>query len=202
MYLRDKKRLAKRQMDTLIGISKGIIADGIVSQTEAEFLLNWLETSESGEIDNPIIESLTDRIYDMLEDGLLDNEESQELFEALKIFTGDIPEEGELIKPALPLDDPPPQVLFVGKVFLFTGTFNLGTRTECIEMVQTMGGENSKSLTQKVDYLVIGSYVTPTWKHESHGNKIEKAVNYRIKYGNPAIISEGHFIEAFERIGR
>ena len=27
-------------------------------------------------------------------------------------------------------------------------------------MVQIMGGENSKNLTQKVDYLVIGSYVT------------------------------------------
>ena len=201
MYPRDRKRLAKRQMDTLIGISKGVIADGIVNQKEAEFLLNWLETSESGGYENPMVESLIDRIYDMLEDGLLDDEESQELFEALKIFTGDIPGEGEVIMPALPLDDPPPQVIFTGKVFLFTGTFNLGARTECIEMVQMMGGENSKNLTQKVDYLVIGSYVTTTWKHESYGNKIEKAVVYRTNSRKPALISEGHFIEAFETIG-
>ena len=70
-----------------------------------------------------------------------------------------------------------------------------------MEMVQMMGGENSKNLTQKVDYLVIGSYVTATWKHESYGNKIEKAVEYRANSRKPALISEGHFIEAFETIG-
>ena len=58
MYPRDRKRLAKRQMDTLIGISKGVIADGGVNQQEAEFLLNWLETSESGGFENSYWSSL------------------------------------------------------------------------------------------------------------------------------------------------
>ena len=41
-----------RQIDTLIGLGKGIIADGKVNQLEAEFLQNWLIQS-SQVSDNP-----------------------------------------------------------------------------------------------------------------------------------------------------
>ena len=197
MYRRDKKRLEDRQMDTLVGLSKGIIADGVVNQKEAKFLLNWLQTSKVGETENPYINALVERISEMLDDGLLDNEEAEELFEALKTFTGEIPEESEVMKPSLPLSDPPPQVVFENRIFVFTGTFIYGPRARCKEAVESKKGETSSSLTQKVDYLVIGSYVTSSWKHESYGNKIEKAIRYREKHGSrPAIICEDHFVQA------
>ena len=196
LYPKDIKRLEKRKVDTLIGISKGVIADGFVNQKEAEFLLNWLFINESSETDDRVI-TLTDRISDMLEDGVLDDEEAKELFSALRTYTGDIPGGGELIKPSLPLDDPPPPVIFEGRTFVLTGTFNFGTREKCEEAIEARNGHNSKNVTRQVDYLVIGSYVTSSWKHESYGNKIEKAIEYRDKFGGkPAIISEDPFIEA------
>ena len=42
----------------------------------------------------------------------------------------------------------------------------------------------------RLDYLVIGKYVSKAWKHESYGAKIEKAMNYRDRFGRPAIIPE------------
>ena len=41
---------------------------------------------------------------------------------------------------------------------------------------------------------MIGSYVTDSWKHQSFGNKIEKAVGYRDSNNpNLAIVSEDHW---------
>ena len=83
------------------------------------------------------------------------------------------------------------------KIFVFTGTFIYGPRTKCKEAVESKKGKTSDSLTQKVDYLVIGSYVTSSWKHENYGNKIEKAIKHREKHGSrPVIICDDHFVKA------
>lgn len=37
--------VANRQVDELIGIVKGVMADGMVHQGEAEFLLLWMRTN-------------------------------------------------------------------------------------------------------------------------------------------------------------
>jgi hypothetical protein len=41
----NRKNIDDRQIDTLIGIGKGLIADGKIDQVEAEFLLTWLVQS-------------------------------------------------------------------------------------------------------------------------------------------------------------
>ncbi len=38
----NRKAIQDRQVDTLIGISKGLIADNTINTMEAEFLMNWL----------------------------------------------------------------------------------------------------------------------------------------------------------------
>ncbi|WIG54912.1 MAG: hypothetical protein OJF61_000698 [Rhodanobacteraceae bacterium] len=56
----NRKSIDDRQIDTLIGISKGIIADGKVDQSEAEFLMSWLVQSRQAS-DNPVIANLLAR---------------------------------------------------------------------------------------------------------------------------------------------
>lgn len=53
----NRKSIDDRQIDTLIGISKGITADNLVSQAEAEFLLTWLAQART-QSENPIITNL------------------------------------------------------------------------------------------------------------------------------------------------
>ena len=184
-----ESRISNRQMDTLIGISKGIISDGVVSQSEAEFLLNWLANNQF--TDSLIFDQLLIRIYNMLRDGHLDKDEQTELFQYLVAFVGDPGSLGEILKSTtLPLDDPQPEVDIEGNTFAFTGTCAYGTRKQCREFVEERGGITLSNVTRQLDYLVIGTYVTKSWMHESYGRKIEKAMEYREMYGLPSVISE------------
>ena len=193
-----KDRIATRQVDTLIGLAKGITLDGIVDQREAEFLRDWLVANHAV-LDNPVIGTLMQRVGAMLEDNVLDAEEAAELLATLRAFTGDAPETtGELLRSStLPCDEPPPTVTVEGRVFCFTGTCATGTRRDCQNIVRSQGGTVINSVTLKLDYLVLGAYVTDSWAHESFGTKIEKAMQYRdLKGTGLAIVSEHHWRSA------
>tara|TARA_R110002072_G_scaffold64_9_gene434 strand:- start:36727 stop:37335 length:609 start_codon:yes stop_codon:yes gene_type:complete len=191
----NRKSIQDRQVDTLIGLSIGLIADGKVDQQEAEMLRLWLQRNQHSE--NPMILNLLERVEGMLIDNILDADESEELLKLLSSLTGQLPEEGEVTKSAtIPLNNPVPIVTFEEKQFIFSGTFAYGTRKDCQGVITKLGGYNAKSVSQSVDYLVIGSYVTDSWIHETFGRKIEKAVANREKGLGVAIISEEHWVES------
>ena len=133
----------------------------------------------------------------MLQDGVLDASESKELLATLREFSGEERGRGEFLKPTnLPINTPAPDVVWDGRTFCFTGTFSYGTRRQCSELVRSLGGVVRPTVTMKLDYLVLGAYVTPSWMHETFGRKIEKAVNYRDDKGNPIVIlSEDHWAD-------
>lgn len=189
----NRKNIQDRQIDTLVGLSKGLTADGKVDQGEAEFLLSWLVQNRQA-TDNPIILNLLEKVDSMLEDGVLDAEESSELLGILQSISGEKSEIGELSKTStLPINEPMPSITFEGALFLFTGTCAFGTRKQCQEAVESIGGLNAKSVTKTLNYLVLGTYVTDSWAHESFGRKIEKAMEYR-ESGIPlAIVTEEHW---------
>jgi NAD-dependent DNA ligase len=195
----NRKNIQDRQTDTLIGLSKGLLADGVINQKEAEYLHNWLVQNRQSS-DNPMIQNLLERIGIMLEDGVLDEEESHELLALLGSLTGESGAIGEVAETTtLPIDLPMPLINFNRSTFMFTGTFVYGTRKQCEEATESLNGLNAKSLNKNVNYLVLGTYVTDSWAHESFGRKIEKAIKYR-KEGVPlAIITETHWLSERER---
>lgn len=184
-----RSRIGNRQTDTLIGLAKGIISDGVVTQEEAEFLLTWLANNHY--VDNIMVDDLLDRVAVMLSDGILDRDEQADLLQTLSDLVGNPGGTGELLRTStLPLDDPQPRVWFPERLFLFTGTCAYGTRQRCQEFVTERGGLLAKSVTRLLDYLVVGDYVTKSWIHESYGLKIKDAMEMRQERGQPAIISE------------
>ncbi len=190
----NRKSIDDRQIDTLIGLSKGLLADGNVDQSEAEFLRTWLIQSRQT-TDNPIILNLLGRVDVMLEDGVLDADESTELLSLLHKITGEPSEVGELAKTtSLPIDDPAPPIIFEGRLFLFTGTCVYGSRKKCQSAVEERGGVNATGVVKKLDYLVLGTYVTDSWIHESYGRKIEKAMQYRSDGVPISILTEEHWV--------
>lgn len=141
----NRNHIKDRQLDTLIGLSKGITADGQVNQPEAEFLQSWLIQNRQSE--NPIIVNLLAKVTDTLEDGILDAEEAAELLAILRTLAGDSGEVGEVAKTAsLPICSPPPKLGFVDKTFLFTGTFAYGTRKQCQAAIETLGRKIEKAM--------------------------------------------------------
>lgn len=190
----NRKNIQDRQVDTLIGLSKGLTADGTVNQAEAEFLFGWLIQNTQSERNNPIFENLLSKLADMLEDGVLDASESTELLSILRSLAGDKSEVGEVSKSAsLPINNPIPEIVFKDKSFLFTGTCAFGTRKQCHAAVESLGGVVANSVTRDLDYLVLGTYVTESWAHESFGRKIEKAMEYRGRGIPLFIITEDHW---------
>jgi len=192
----NRKNIQDRQIDTLIGLSKGILANGEVDLKEAEYLYTWLIQSALAS-DNPVIHNLLEKVDAMLADGVLDSEESTELLNILQKISGDPSAIGELSKStSLPINNPPSTIVFKDKTFLFTGTCAFGTRNQCHDATKSLGGKIASNVTKSLDYLVIGTYVTDSWIHENYGRKIEKAMNYRAD-GEPInIITEEHWADA------
>ena len=195
-------RKTNRDMDTLIGLCMGIVSDEIINQDEAEFLKGWLLHNYNSS--NPVMINLLNQLSAILEDGILDKEEANELLITLKKINGDREDIAELQKPtSIAFDDPEPDVIFAEKNFTLTGTFSYGTRKECIELISSLQGivPKSNGLTNKTDYLVIGSYVSDDWIHQTYGRKIEKALTLKEnKKSNIKIISEKHWLEQTKTI--
>lgn len=190
----NRKHIQDRQVDTLIGLSKGITADGKVDQAEAEFLQTWLV--QNSQSDNPIILNLLAKVTRMLDDGVLDHDEGVELLSTLHALAGEIADFGEISKTStLPVCTPAPDIEFLDRSFLFTGTCAYGTRKQCQEAIENLGGINAKGVNKKLDYLILGTYVTDSWAHESFGRKIEKAMEYRDLGSSLAIVTEQHWAD-------
>jgi len=194
----NRNKIEDRQIDTFIGLSKGLIADGMVNQKEAEFLQTWLiQNAQNNE--HPIIHNLLDKIGDMLEDDFLDDSEASELLSILRKISGEESAVGELARTtSLPVCEPAPKIEFEGKVFLFTGTCVYGSRKTCQKAIESLGAifSKSKGVTKSVNYLVLGTYVTDSWKHETFGRKIEKAIEYRDSGVPISIITEEHWLNS------
>lgn len=187
-------RISSRQIDELIGLSSGLCADGVINQSEAEFLQKWL-AANSGVSSQPVLSVLYQRVSEMLRDGVVDADERSDLFETLSSLAHRDFELGEVLKAAtLPICVPPPPLTFSGLNYCFTGTFNYGPRKDCEAAVNERGGLCG-SLTRRTDVLVIGVYATESWKHSAFGNKIIKAAEMR-ESGVPIIIvSEEHWVK-------
>lgn len=190
----NRARIDDRLANELIGIARGLVADGKINQQEAEYLQTWL-AANAHISQNPVVATLLHRVSHMLHDGHLDADEAAELFDTLHRFTGGDSILGEINKAStLPLDQPPPPVAFPGHQFCFTGTFAYGTRADCETAVANLGG-TAGGLTKKTDYLVIGIYATDSWAHSAYGRKIEKALEMRAHGAPIRIIGEQHWLQ-------
>lgn len=191
--LYSRARLDDREVNELIGLALGITADNIISKDEVDFLHRWL-VAHTEVTSNPVVKLLHGRIDAILADGIVEPEEAAELLTLLKKFSAGDLELGETLKSTtLPLDAPPPNVVFQNSRFCLSGTFAFGSRRECENAILMRGGLCG-SLTLQTRYLVIGAYATESWAHSSFGRKIEKAVELR-EIGQPiSIVGEDHWV--------
>lgn len=189
-------RRADRNIDELIGICKGVIADGEVSQKEAEFLLSWMESNQDAAHQWPA-SVLYERIRLHLSDGVLDKLESEDLLKLITQMTGgEAPADVASMSSSLPLDQPQPNIVFEDRIFCLTGAFTVGTRENVTKLIESKGGKCVKNPTLKTDYLIIGIIGSRDWIHSTHGRKIEEAVSMRDSgKGSICIISEEHWIK-------
>lgn len=189
------KDVCDRKADELIGICRGIMADGTINQKEAEFIISWIN-SNCDLVSKYPFNIVYSRISEMLSDSYLSDDEKDDLFDLMQKLTGGeiIDEDAESMSSTLPLCSPAPKIVFDSSSFVFTGVFTTGARKVLEELVKELGGLVHDTIKKDTDYLVIGDIGSKDWAHSSYGRKIEKAVEYRdIKDTGISIICESHW---------
>ncbi|WP_331774060.1 BRCT domain-containing protein [Sulfurospirillum sp. 1612] len=189
--------MTDRNIDELLGICKGITFDGIINELEAKYLLKWIDDHREYVNIYPF-NVLYNRLKEMLQDDILDDQEAAELIEIIKNLNGDKNKHQNTIQGSttLPLNDPLPDIIIPDNSFVFTGIFTIGARKQCEEIICDLGGIMHKSMKNDTNYLVIGGIGSEQWAHSSFGRKIEKAIFLRDqKQTGLSIVSEQHWIK-------
>lgn len=184
-------RRMDREVNELIGLLRGVLIDGHVSEHEVAALDRWFHVNHEVCSIWPA-NVLSERVRRVLADGLVDAEEKADLLELFQRATGERPDAEQSMNRAtrLPLDDPPPAIVFSGNQFVFTGKSLFGTRAQCQAAVCERGGLFADSITRDLRYLVIGELGSRDWIQSTHGRKIEKAVKLRESGCQLSIIGE------------
>jgi len=191
------QRRGDRLVDELIGLCRGVLADGHVCKAEAQFLADWLSRNAAVAHVYPF-NKLIERLRDALADGVLDEEEEAALLHALVGLVGgeaagEYGSQSASRSSDLPINAPPPTPINYLAQFVVTGTFAFGPRVRVIEEITKRGGTVNTAVSKKVSYLIVGDIGSRDWIHSSYGRKIEKAVQFRDEGCPIALVSEGHW---------
>lgn len=180
-----------KAINTLYGIIMGITADGKVTDEEIHFLNLWILDNENYTNSFPL-NVIKQRITDILTDHAITHEERETLYHALGTIVGGTYQETGAAG-GLSTDygtEQPDSIIIQGSTFCLTGEFFTGTRSKCEQIITALGGTAAKSVTKKLDYLVIGAAGSEDWIAAGHGRKIEKAMHYQNKGCPVTIINE------------
>jgi NAD-dependent DNA ligase len=192
-------RVAERAISELLGVCKGMVCDGVITEGEAEGLRRWMHANPTALGSYPA-NVLSQRLLRVFEDGRADEEERDDLVELLRAVTGDTTEMDQPLNLAtrLPLDAPPPGLTFARTEFVFTGRMLYGTRRGCEAAVIARGALVGSAVTKRTGVLVIGVLGSAAWKESTHGTKIIRAVELK-EEGHPIrIVDEDHWLAQLE----
>ncbi len=179
----------------MLGLVRGVIADGAVSEDEARNLARW--TRENADIATRWPANLlARRLEQIFRDGRLDARERRYMASVLGQLTENPTGLGFALATDLPVDRPEPEVVFEGRIFVFAGDMAYGPRRACEREVVELGGECERSVTRRTDYLVIGALSATDWAQEGFGGMVDEVVQFRARGVPIAIISEEHWAEA------
>jgi predicted RNA-binding Zn-ribbon protein involved in translation (DUF1610 family) len=191
-------RLARNTSEAL-GVLRGAIADGHVSNEEISFLGAWLITNREFAETWPFNE-LCAKVSEILQRGRVLESDRSSLYSLIERITGEQErvEQFENTPTTLPITDPAPAIVFEDREFVLTGKFECGPRKQVEAEIKLRGGRCADSVTLRTHYLVIGSLSSRDWRNTAWGNKIEKAAEYASR-GNISLVTESHWRKAADR---
>jgi hypothetical protein len=186
----------------LHGILQGILADGVIEDSEIEGLSQWLQDHESLKGCYPYDE-VDSFLTQILADHRVDDCEREALASFLRDFVG-VPvsatgEQASGNPRELSLSGVCavcPEISFDGRRFCFTGDSAKGSRDRLEGLVTHFGGVVSPSVTRELDFLIVGSQGNPCWAFACYGRKVEKAVHLRRQGHRVLIVHENDFWDA------
>lgn len=198
--------LVTSSIQTLHGVIHGILANNTISDQEIQQLQYWLEDHSVMRGTYPF-----DEIYSLvsfiLEDGIISDGDKA----ALKAFLSEFvntrdshnlnENELQLLREQYSITGvcaKDPVIEIPGHMFCFTGASCRGTRDQIADEILARGGLFSNSVTNKTEYLVVGTEGNPCWAFSCYGRKVEKAIALRKDGKFLQIINEHDFWNALD----
>lgn len=194
----NRARRVERDLSELLGLAKGTLADGLVTDAEAAYLMAWGANHPDAVTQWPTSLIFT-RLSQIMADGRIDEAERVDLQSLLADLVGGT---ASLLlgydgATTLPLDIPPPVISWGPDiVYVFTGKFAYGTRRDCEREVIRRGSVCENTVTHRTCFMVIGTFGSEDWAHTSYGRKIERAVQLRQGGVRVKIVGEDHWAGA------
>lgn len=181
----------------MIGLVRGVIADGRVSPDEAHRLSEWAREHPEIATRYPA-NLLSRRLERIFMDGRVDGRERRRL-RAMLTQLADNPSGfggGMPLATDLPLSRPPPEIFFEGQTFVFGGSLAYGPTHACEREVTERGGTCESTINRRTDYLVLGALAARDWAQAPFGSLIDEVVLYRTRGVPIAIVTEEHWVAA------
>lgn len=195
--------LTAADMQRLHAMLGGIAADGVITESEARGLSDWLAEHEHlktlwpyDEVDSCITAALRDK--------QIDETEHKALLGFFREFTAVLDDraikspsmvEGQKLVGVCAVC---PEIIFAGSTFCFTGASYKYTRAVFGDVVKKHGGTVCSSVSPKLNYLIIGAEGNPCWMYACYGRKVEKAVTLRKQGVRLSIVHENDFHDVVE----
>ncbi len=178
-------------VNQLLGFLNGISADDILNDVEISSLNKLLEsTPELTEAWPGNI--LKARIDEIVEDGVVTNDERQDLLNLIKAVSGQrMIETGLAYGMSADFSTINSSTMVLdGHSVCFTGEFLSGARKKQQTKAEQLGAIVSPRITKKLDLLVLGAVASRDWKFSSYGKKLEAVLVNRSSESHTEIINE------------
>ena len=184
----------KQSLGELLGLARGLMADQELTDSEIHFLNEWLDERHSMTSSFPG-NVIHERIKDVLEDGVVTEEERSHLVDTLNMLIEDrledLAEQVDLTE--LWFDD-------VGLIdfnkarFCLTGNFVYGPEDVCKTAIEQRGGIVTPSVGDESHFLVVGGLGVDEWRNGGLGAEIELAMRLRATGKSVKIIPEDSWV--------
>ena len=169
----------KKSLGELLGLARGMLADQELSDSEIEFLRKWLLEHEAVARSFPG-SVIHDRVEEVLDDGVITEEERSHLVETLNLLIEDRLEDlAEKIDITELWFDEAGEIDFSRSSFCLTGNFIYGPVPVCRTAIEERGGEVSPEVSDEIQFLVVGGLGVDEWREGGLGQHIETAMRMR-----------------------
>lgn len=188
-------------LQVLHGVLGGIVADGQVTESELRGLGEWLDNHEHLRTCWPYDE-VASLITSVLSDGRINEDEHKLLKEFFSEFIS-VLDNTTITSPLMSKEQSIvgvcavcPEITIEGATFCFTGKSSRYDRATFMRLITSLGGKASSGISNKLNYLVIGSEGNPSWAYACYGRKVEAAVVLRKQGARLLIVHENDFHDA------
>lgn len=178
----------------LLGVLQGISADDHINEAEMGLLASLLVDSQEL-LDCWPGNLLASRLRAIIADGVITEEEQDDLLELVKQITGQrFTDTGLATGMATEFFADEGVMSLQGKKVCFTGKFLSNTRFNLEQQAKLLGATPVKWMSKTVNVLIIGSLANRDWMFTSHGRKIEAAIRAKDEGLDIHIINEEDWV--------